>query len=168
MSVRGTLGWTALALAGIAALAPGLGTGGGAPAPVPEARSEPAPFAAAAADSGPRTLRREADGHFYAEAQVNGVAVRFLVDTGASFVALTPEDAQRAGVSHGWSRATAMGAGGAIEVSPVRIDRIALGPVFASDVSGAVIDDLPVSLLGQSFLAEADSVEIRGDTMVLR
>ena len=48
------------------------------------------------------------------------------------------------------------------------IERLALGPLEARDVRGAVADGLPVSLLGQSFLGQVGSVEIRGDVMVLR
>jgi aspartyl protease family protein len=113
-------------------------------------------------------LVRDRNGHFYAEAQVNGARIRFMIDTGASVVALTRDDAQRAGIAFGSERARAIGAGGEVEVIPVTIDRIAIGPLEARDVRGAVADDLPVSLLGQSFLSRVGSVEIRGDRMVLR
>ena len=91
-----------------------------------------------------------------------------MVDTGASVVALTPADAQRAGIALPSERAKAIGAGGEIEIIPVTIERIALGPLEARSVRGAVAAQLPVSLLGQSFLNRVGSVEIRGDTMVLR
>ena len=61
-----------------------------------------------------------------------------------------------------------MGVGGPIEVAPVTIDRIAVGALEARGVQAAVADQLPVSLLGQNFLARVGTVEIRGDTMVLR
>ncbi len=115
-----------------------------------------------------RELKRSLDGHFYADAQVNGARIRFLVDTGASFVALTPNDARRAGISARSERVKALGAGGELEVTPVTIDRIALGPLVASDIGGAIIDDLPISLLGQSYLSQVGSVTIEGDRMVLR
>lgn len=144
-------------------------------------RSEPAAVASEAAPAPPspapqragnglasRELTRNADGHFYAEAQVNGARIRFMVDTGASVVALTPADARSAGIALPDERARARGAGGEIEVIPVTIDRLAVGPLEARDVRGAVADGLPVSLLGQSFLGQVGSVEIRGDVMVLR
>lgn len=115
-----------------------------------------------------RELHRDPDGHFYADAQVNGARVRFMIDTGASMVALTRADAQRAGVPLGDERGRAMGAGGEIEIVPVTIDRIAVGSLEARGVRGAMVEELPVSLLGQSFLEQVGSVEIRGDTMVLR
>ena len=116
----------------------------------------------------PRELRRGPDGHFYAEAQVNGTTIRFLVDTGASVVVLTHADAQRAGLHFPAERSMAMGVGGPIEVIPVTLDRIAVGGIEARGVQAAVAEELPVSLLGQSYLQRVGSVEIRGDTMVLR
>jgi aspartyl protease family protein len=61
-----------------------------------------------------------------------------------------------------------MGVGGPVEVTPVVLDRIAVGGIEARSVQAAVAEDLPVSLLGQSYLERVGSVEIRGDTMVLR
>jgi len=115
-----------------------------------------------------REIVRAADGHFYADAMVNGAPVHFLIDTGASMVALTPADAQRAGIALPAERATAQGAGGAIEVIPVVIERIAIGPLEARGVRGAVARELPISLLGQSFLGQVGRVEIEGDRMTLR
>ena len=99
---------------------------------------------------------------------VNGARVHFLIDTGASMVALTSADAQRAGIALPSQRVTAMGAGGEFEVIPVTIDRIAIGSVEARDIQGAVARELPVSLLGQSFLEQVGRVEINGDRMTLR
>ena len=116
----------------------------------------------------PRQLLRGPDGHFYADAQVNGTTIRFMVDTGASVVVLTGADAQRAGIQLPSERSMAMGVGGPVEVIPVTLDRIAVGGIEARGVQAAVADELPVSLLGQSYLQRVGSVEIRGDTMVLR
>ena len=172
MSTGEKLFWVIVASGCVAAMLP---DGRQAPAPVPAIASvdKPAagaPTAAAAIGNGfaSQELARAPDGHFYAEAQVNGVRIRFMVDTGATMVALTREDAQRAGVALGSQRATAMGAGGPVETVPATIDRLAIGALVARDVEAAVIEDLPVSLLGQSFLAQVGSVEIEGDRMVLR
>lgn len=116
----------------------------------------------------PRQLRRGPDGHFYADAQVNGTTVRFVVDTGASIVVLTREDAQRAGLQLGNERATAMAVGGPVEITPVMLDRVSIGGIEARGVQAAVADELQISLLGQSYLQRVGTVEIRGDTMVLR
>ena len=116
----------------------------------------------------PRELRRGPDGHFYADAQVNGTTIRFLVDTGASVVVLSQRDAQRAGIQLPAERSVAMGVGGPIEVVPVTLDRVAVGGIEARAVQAAVAEELPVSLLGQSYLQRVGTVEIRGDVMVLR
>jgi aspartyl protease family protein len=117
------------------------------------------------------TIERAGDGHFYADAQVNGTPVRFLVDTGATTVALTREDAQRAGLSFSATDfdETARGAGGAIATKSVTLDRVAVGPVEASAVDAVVAESkLAHSLLGQSFLSRVRTVTIAGDRMVLR
>ena len=130
----------------------------------PKRVSNTAPVTAPA----PRELRRGPDGHFYADAQVNGTTIRFMIDTGASVVVLRGEDAQRAGIRLPAERSMAMGVGGPIEVIPVTLDRVAVGGIVAGGCDAAIADQTPVSLLGQSSLARVGSVEIRGDTMVLR
>jgi len=177
MSTGGNIVWLGLGLIGFAFLAPTFKSGPASP-PAAEARDKPAadtmpeapPAGAPAAGNGfaSRDIPRSPDGHFYLDAQVNGAQVHFLVDTGASMVALTAADAQRAGIALPSERVTAQGAGGAIEVVPVTIERIAAGPLEARGVEGAVARDLPISLLGQSFLSRVGTVQISGDRMVLR
>lgn len=174
MSTGGNIAWLGLGLIGLALLAPSFSARPPAPAPSAAARkpagAQAAPPNAPAAGNGfaSREIARAADGHFYLDAQVNGAQVHFLVDTGASMVALTSADAQRAGIALPSARMTAEGAGGAIEVVPVTIERIAAGPLEARSVTGAVVRELPVSLLGQSFLSRIGNVQISGDRMVLR
>jgi aspartyl protease family protein len=116
-------------------------------------------------------LQREADGHFYTDATVNGATIHFIVDTGASSVALTQEDARRAGMffSANDFNQTGYGAGGEIALRSVSFDRVAVGNIEARDVRGVVLGgDGDMSLLGQSFLKTLGGVSIEGDTMVLR
>lgn len=116
-------------------------------------------------------LRRASDGLFYLNALVNGVPVRFLVDTGANAVVLTAEDAQRAGVSAGAARSSelAQTAGGPVAMSRIRLRSLEAGPMRKHDVEVAVTSsDLTVSLLGQSWLSQLGSVTIAGDRMVLQ
>ena len=115
------------------------------------------------------TLHREWDGHFYADAQINGASIRMLVDTGASGIALSRDDARKAGIgiSIGMPNVVAQGAGGDVRGEVVTIDRVSLGGESAEGVRAVVLDGGEKSLLGQSFLSQFDSVEIRGDTMVL-
>lgn len=120
--------------------------------------------------SGTISLKRQYDGHFYAEAQVNGAPVRFLVDTGASGIALSALDARRAGLATDPSLAKVVGNGASGEVLGhfVRLDRVELGLKSVSDTPAVVLEAGDQSLLGQSFLSSYDSVEIHDDTMVLR
>ena len=114
-------------------------------------------------------LLRHDDGHFYADAQVNGAAVRFMVDTGATSIALTHEDARRASIPlEATSEVVGMGAGGEIYGQAVTLDRIRLGPQEVRDMHATVLDGGEQSLLGQTFLARFKSVVIEGDAMVLR
>ncbi len=116
------------------------------------------------------TLDRAPDGHFYADARVNGTNVHFMVDTGATGVALSVEDASRVGLPYYASEFTAVGRGASGEVRGklVTLDRVTLGGKSVSSVSGAILEGSEMSLLGQSFLGQMGSIEIKGDTMVIR
>jgi aspartyl protease family protein len=115
-------------------------------------------------------LTREYNGHFYANAEINGSPIRVLVDTGASGIALSRSDARRAGlaVSAGMFEVIGEGANGDVHGEYVKLDRVSLGSKTAEGVSAVVLDEGEQSLLGQSFLSKFDTVEIRGDTMFLR
>ena len=115
-------------------------------------------------------LQREGDGHFYADTEINGQKVRMLVDTGATAIALSRDDARRAGVgiSIAMPEVVGKGASGDVHGEIVTLDRVALGGAEAENVAAVVLDDGEMSLLGQSFLARFDSVEIKGDRMVLK
>lgn len=116
------------------------------------------------------TLRRQPAGHFLADGRVNGQPVNFVVDTGATTVALTVADARRIGlaVTPAEFRNIGVGASGPVRGQFVRLDRVEVASREARRVQGAVIEGLTVSLLGQSYLSELEEVSLRGDTMVLR
>jgi aspartyl protease family protein len=116
-------------------------------------------------------LQRQSDGHFYADVLVNGQRVHFLVDTGASAIALTSEDGVRVGLPANPSEyeVVASGASGDVMGKFVTVHHVQLDNKEAWDLRGAVLGDgLRVSLLGQNFLARIGSVEIKGDQMILR
>ena len=115
-------------------------------------------------------LKREPNGHFYADAQVNNMTIRFMVDTGATGIALTRDDARRAGlaVSAGMFDVVAEGASGDVKGEWVTLDSVKLGQEEAKQVPAVVLDGGQQSLLGQTFLQQFDTVEIKGDRMVLR
>lgn len=113
-------------------------------------------------------LVRAPDGHFYATAKVNGTDVRFLVDTGATSVVLTADDARRAGLGAGDYSATGRGASGPVRLRPVTLARLAVGPTATDNFPAMVAETLSVSLLGQTYLRQWREVTITGDRMVLR
>jgi aspartyl protease family protein len=124
-----------------------------------------------AEDSLSVVLDRKSDGHFYAMVEVNGRPVRFLVDTGASAIALTADDAHALGFGWTPSELTIVGRGASGEVMGkiVELHHVKLGGKEAWNMRAAIIPEgLPVSLLGQSFLGQIGSVRIANDQMVLR
>ena len=121
-------------------------------------------------NAGEEVLPRAGDGHFYADVTVNGTSAHMLVDTGASIVALTGEDAEAMGVE--WDPAdvqpVARGANGAVYGVNVTLDQIQLGQLEAQNVQAVVVPEgLGISLLGQSFLSKIDSVQMVDNKMVL-
>lgn len=120
--------------------------------------------------SGQTVLSRQPDGHFYTSASVGGTQIRFLVDTGATIVALTADDASAVGLS--WDPASVRpigrGANGTVHGVPVLLDRVEINGLEARNVRAAIIPEgLDVSLLGQSYLSVIDKVEISEDQMRL-
>jgi aspartyl protease family protein len=115
-------------------------------------------------------IERSSDGHFYADVQINGAPVHMLVDTGATGIALSRDDAHSAGVatSIGMNDVVGEGADGSIHGEYVKLDRVSLGGTEADGLEAVVLNSGGRSLLGQEFLAKFDSVEIHGDTMVLK
>ena len=115
--------------------------------------------------------RRARDGHFYVDADVNGARIRFLVDTGATYVALSPDDARSAGVRVFDSDYTAQTstANGVTRVAPVTLREVELDQLQLFDVRAVVLEKpMPVSLLGMSFLSRLQGYETRNDELVLR
>lgn len=115
-------------------------------------------------------LQRSDNGHFYADVEINGVPVHMLVDTGASGIALSRDDARRAAIatSIGMNDVVGQGADGSVHGEWVIIDRMTLGPKSVEQTPALVLNGGQQSLLGQTFLKQFASVEIHGDTMTLR
>ncbi len=116
-------------------------------------------------------LTRSQNGHFYADLNVDGQTIHFLVDTGTSSIALTAADARKLGFS--WTeqdlRPVGKGVSGTVNGKFVKLHRLQLGTKEAWDMEAAIIPQgLEVSLLGQTFLEKIGSVSINGDQMVLR
>ena len=131
---------------------------------------DPSSEAQTVSEDGVVELERSADGHFYADVQINGTTVRALIDTGASAIALSRDDALSAAVptSIGMPNVVGRGADGEVYGEQVTLERVALGHQTAEDMPAIVLNAGEQTLLGQSFLSKFGSVEIRGDKMVLR
>jgi len=118
------------------------------------------------------TISSKADGHYWTRALVNRKAsVEFMVDTGASVVALTYKDAQKMGLKpdtldYKWEIRTA---GGITKGASVKIESIQINQVHVKNVDAMVLrTDLTQSLLGMSFLRELYSYEFRGNRMIIQ
>ncbi len=115
--------------------------------------------------------KNKVDGHFWTNARVNNGVINFLVDTGASTVALTPEDARRAGINlknleYNVPVSTAAGQNVA---AAVQLKSISVGPVTLRNVRAIVVPEgLSTSLLGMSFLGELQKVEATPHALILR
>ena len=116
-------------------------------------------------------LKAGAYGHFHARADINGQPVSVMVDTGASIVALSFEDARAIGLYVRDSDFThrVSTANGLARIAPVTIDRISVGNIMVRNVSGAVMEPgkLGTTLLGMSFLSRLQRVDIRSGMLVL-
>lgn len=118
------------------------------------------------------SLERSRDGMFPVLAEVNGVSVRFLFDTGASSVMLTDEDARRLGITLADSdyRIPVETANGRTTAARVVLQEVAIGNLRRSNVEALVAQPgaSDISLLGHSFLDKVRSYEVRGDQLIIR
>jgi aspartyl protease family protein len=141
--------------------------------PAPQAaaveRAQPAP----ANDSYGRTLTLDADrqGHFQVEARIDGRRLDFMVDTGASLVALRESDAAAVGIHPVPNdfTATVSTANGKIKAARASLDRIEIGDITVYDVPALVLPDaaLGQNLLGVSFLSRLKRYEYANGKLVL-
>ena len=141
----------------------------------PAARPAPVAATVAAAETVGEPARdtlieKRGDGHFYVNAKVNGQLVEFVVDTGATMVALTVEDARRIGIPVSPDRFTVIGEGasGPVRGQSIEIASVAVDGKSVTNVRGAVLEGSTMSLLGQSYLSRIGSVRMSGDHMTLR
>lgn len=122
-------------------------------------------------EGGAITFSADTSGHFVVEVEIEGVAVRMLVDTGATTVVLSPADARRLGFDMDGLKYDQVfsTANGAVMGAPVRLRRMVLGPIRLTDVRASV-NGAPMSgsLLGMSFLSRLSSYEVSGGRLTLR
>ncbi|WP_265502693.1 retropepsin-like aspartic protease family protein [Paracoccus beibuensis] len=110
------------------------------------------------------------DGHFHLTALLNDTPVEFIIDTGASSIALSRGDAERIGLDPSRLRfdGIAVTANGRIPTASVRIERFATGDAVDRNVPAVVIDsELRDSLLGMSYLRRFARVSFESDLLIL-
>ncbi len=115
-------------------------------------------------------IRAGHGGHFLVDAVVDGVAVRFLVDTGATRVVLTPEDAERIGLHLRERHFTQKHrtAGGIVRAAPVTLRELRIGQLAVREVEASVNEQpIGISLLGMTFLSRLDGYRVERDKLIL-
>ena len=123
----------------------------------------------AASDQARVILTPDRNGHFISTGTINGTSVQFLVDTGASLIAMGLSDARRAGINYlAGEKAFANTANGVAAVYRVRLDNVRLGDIVMNNVEAMVhpTNELPVVLLGMSFLGRLD-MRREGESLTL-
>jgi len=133
--------------------------------------------ASARLQDGPQTgsrslsIPRDARGHFQTEGRIEGQRIDFMVDTGASVIALNEKSAARFGLRppRGDYNATVSTANGTIKAARTRLAMVELGGLIVRDVDAMVLPDeaLAENLLGLSFLSKLKRFEYAGGKMVL-
>jgi aspartyl protease family protein len=125
-------------------------------------------FQASASDRQSTVLAADGRGHFIAEGAVNGKPIRFVVDTGATVVALPASEAVRLGIDYRKGRpGSTRTAGGPVPVYRLVFDTVKVGGIELHAVEGLVIEQgLDIALLGMSFLSRVE-MQNEGQTMTL-
>lgn len=137
-------------------------------APPPDAAVATAPERDVATDE--LVFRANRQGHVFVDADVEGTSVHFLVDTGATMVVLTTQDAAAAGITPGdlaFDMRTQT-ANGVARVASVTLREVRIGQLTVRDVPAWVAENLSISLLGQSFLTRINGYEMRDGVLTLK
>lgn len=116
------------------------------------------------------TVPRSQDGHYYLTLDVNGKSVRFVVDTGATEIVLSRNDAARIGldVENLVYSSRAFTANGIVQTAPIRLERIGFGGIEESGIRAVVNNgEMPESLLGMSYLNRFSTLSISNGTLTL-
>ena len=117
------------------------------------------------------TIPKSADGHYWADGQANGAKVRFLVDTGATAVALTPADAHHLGIDTSDLKFSykVVTASGQSRAAAVKLASVTVAGARLDNVDALVIDHgLDTSLLGMTYLGRLASFQATRSTLVLQ
>lgn len=130
-----------------------------------------AAYAPAAPATEPLAIAKASDGHYWAEGLVNGSHIRFLVDTGATAVALTPADAERLGFNLADLKYTyrVTTAAGETRAAAVKLAEVTVAGARLENVDALVIEKgLDASLLGMSYLGRLASFQATRQALILQ
>lgn len=113
-------------------------------------------------------LQRNQQGHYLATGAINGYAVTFLLDTGATDVAISGDLARQLGLQGG-ALIHSQTAAGTVIARATRLERVALGEIELHDVPASILEEMEGEevLLGMSFLKQLEFTQ-RGETLILR
>ena len=142
-------------------------------APASATLARPAQGVAMAAQIGTRSVSipRDARGHFTTDGQIEGQHIHFMIDTGASVIALNEKSAAQFGLhpTPGQYTAAVNTANGIIRAAPTRLAMVEIAGLVVRDVDALVLPDesLSENLLGLSFLSRLKRIEYANGQMVL-
>lgn len=135
-----------------------------------DVRGQLLPGQAMVTGSGRIEVPRSFDGHYHLTVEINGAPVDVMVDTGATDLVLTIQDAEAAGIDIASLRFSeqAMTANGLVATAPVRIESVRLGDIEQRDVRASINGgEMSGSLLGMSYLERFGRIEIAGGRLIL-
>ncbi|HYM01990.1 MAG TPA: TIGR02281 family clan AA aspartic protease [Stellaceae bacterium] len=138
--------------------------------PVPSAAAPAAATRAPKLASNMLIYHADSRGHFFVDGEINGAPMRFLVDTGATLVALTPDDARAAGIAHSSLRFSEVmtTAHGEARAALTTLRSVRLGQLSVEEVPAVVMEEpMAMSLLGMSFLKRLDAYTIRDGRLII-
>lgn len=110
------------------------------------------------------------DGHYHLTAQINGTDLRFIIDTGASTIALGQGDARKVGIDPDALRylGQAQTANGTVETATVMLSSVVIGDIKDDDVPALILrSELDTSLMGMSYLSRFARVSIEANRLIL-
>ena len=108
------------------------------------------------------------DGHFWVEAKVNGHALRFVVDSGASVTTVSRDSAEAAGIPIGTQRTVVRTANGPTSAILGYADRLQVGSIERTDFPVDINEHDDTNLLGMNFLSSLRSWRVEGNYLVLK
>lgn len=140
-------------------------------AAVPPAAASTMPNAPAQSGARMVSIGRDHRGHFQANGRVDGRSISFMVDTGASVIALTERDADRLGIRpmRGAYTASVSTANGVVRAAPVMLNSVDIGGLVVRDVRALVVPGgaLNENLLGLSYLTRLKRFEYSNNRLLL-